>query len=421
MQDSILSLLPPVVAIVIAMWRKNALLALLGGLYMCFFLNLNFSVVQGGIETAKSIAHVFSSIGNVYIVCFSLLIGAMVALINQSGAVNGFIQRLSEKQLFNSPKRAGMLPTLIGTSIFTDTNLSMFTAGMASQPLFAHHKLSKARLAYFIDSTCAPISILLLLNGWGAYVLGLLDGYSFSDPVGVLLETVGYNFYAILAVLLAYYTAWSGNVYGPLRYAEQQATAEVSDSPTKIAPSRVMWLPLLVLFSLTLVLLWYTGDGDLRRGSGSFSVFWSIVTSLLLLIGLILSYGLLTVNQVASISYSGIKKMLPVVAVLVLSFAFGDGIKALGTGIYISQLIDPGVPLFVIAPVIFIAAGLMAFSTGTSWGTFALLIPIAVPIAAPNWATSSFINRCCTGWWHFWRSRFSYFRYHYCGFYCQWL
>jgi len=381
MQDSILSLLPPIVAIAIAIWRKNALLALLGGLYMCFFLNLDFSVSSAGIETASSIFDVFSSIGNLYIVSFSLLIGAMVALINQSGAVNGFIQRLTERKLFDSPKRAGLLPTLIGTSIFTDTNLSMFTAGMASQPLFAHHKLSKARLAYFIDSTCAPISILLLLNGWGAYVLGLLDGYSFTDPVGILISTVGYNFYAILAVILAYYTAWSGKVYGPLALADEQAKPQANGVPDNIAPSRVMWLPLLLLFSLTLVLLWYTGDGDLRRGSGSFSVFWSIVTSLILLISLVLHYGLLNFSQVLSFSYQGIKKMLPVVAVLVLSFAFGDAIKALGTGVYISQLIDADVPLFVVAPIIFIAAGLMAFSTGTSWGTFALLVPIAVPIS----------------------------------------
>ena len=308
---------------------------------------------------------------------------------NQSGAVNGFIQNLSQLNLVTNKRRVSLLPTMIGSSIFTDTNLSMFTAGMASQKLFDQNKLSRARLAYFIDSTCAPISILLLINGWGAYVLGLLDSYSFDDPVGILIATIGYNFYAIIAVLLAYFTAISGKLYGPMKYAQsitesdiEPANQEQAQQTKQVAKARVMWLPMLTLLAVTFVLLFYTGNGDIRRGSGSFSVFWAIISALAILLAFINYYRLLTLSQQLTTIWQGIKKMSPVVAILVLSFAFGDGIKALGTGLYISQLISPDVPLFLIAPLIFIAAGAMAFSTGTSWGTFAVLIPIAVPIAA---------------------------------------
>ena len=203
MQDSAFSLLPPLVAIVIAIWRRNALFALLCGVMLCYLMVVNGNPINGLTETVFGIGGVFSSVGNVYIISFSLLIGALVTLMNQSGAVNGFINHLASLNLVKNSRQASILPTVIGTTIFTDTNLSMFTAGMASQKLFDQHRLSRARLAYLIDSTCAPISILFLINGWGAYVLGLLDGYSFNDPVGILIGTIGYNFYAIIAVVLA--------------------------------------------------------------------------------------------------------------------------------------------------------------------------------------------------------------------------
>ncbi|WDE12925.1 Na+/H+ antiporter NhaC family protein [Thalassomonas haliotis] len=382
MQDSVLSLLPPIVAIAIAIWRKSALLALLCALVLCQIMVAQWQPLAGIAGSVEGLATVFSSLGNVYIITFSLLIGALVKLMNASGAVNGFINHLSALKLVRNSRQASLLPTIIGTSIFTDTNLSMFTGGMASQQLFDQHKLSRARLAYLLDSTCAPISILILVNGWGAYVLGLLDGYSFEDPVGILIGTIGFNFYAIIAVALAYYTAFSGKVYGPMKNAAVGNGLMQPEFSSRVAPARVMWLPFIALLGITLALLWITGDGDIRRGSGSFSVFWAIISALVLLIALIKLYHLLTMKEVFKTSVEGIRYMLLPVAILVLSFAFGDAIKALGTGIYVSQLMHVEVPLFLMAPIIFIAAAIMAFATGTSWATFAILIPIAVPVAA---------------------------------------
>ncbi|WP_077339281.1 Na+/H+ antiporter NhaC family protein [Pseudocolwellia agarivorans] len=382
MQDSALSLLPPLIAIIIAVWKRNALIALLCGLMFTFLMINHFNPFTMLTDSALGIVGVFSSTGNSYIVAFSLLIGALVTLMNQSGAVNGFIESLAKLNLVKNKRQAAMLPTIIGTSIFTDTNLSMFTAGMASQKLFDTHKLSRARLAYLLDSTCAPVSILFLINGWGAYVLGLLDGYSFNDPVGILIGTIGYNFYAIIALVLAYYTAFSGKAYGSLRLA-QPITQEQNNEEliTKTAPAMVMWFPLLMLLVTTLGLLWFTGNGDIRQGSGSFSVFWAIISALVCLTLFILSYKLLSVTEILAGIVTGTKKMLPAVGVLVLSFAFGSAIKLLGTGLYVSQLINVEFPLFLMAPILFIAAGIMAFATGTSWGTFAILVPIAVPVA----------------------------------------
>lgn len=381
MQDSALTLLPPIFAIAIAIWRRNALLALLGGLFLCFLLLQNWNPFNAILATTSGVLQIFGSVSNAQIISFSLLIGALVELMNRSGAVQGFIDNLANLSLVKTKRQASLLPTVVGTAIFTDTNLSMFSAGMASQKLFDQHGISRAKLAFLLDSTCSPISVLFLINGWGAYLLGLLDGYNLADPIGVLLGTLTYNFYAIIAVLLAYYTAYSGKVFGPLKESEKQILPQTDMH--KIAPSkaRVMWIPMISLLAITLGLLWYTGNGDIRRGSGSLSVFTAIVSSLLVLIAMILNYKLLTVHEIAQGFIKGLQNMLPAVTILVLSFAFGDAIKALGTGTYVSNLLDPSFPPILIAPLIFLAAGLMAFSTGTSWGTFALLIPIAVPVA----------------------------------------
>ena len=381
MQDSALSLLPPILAIVIAIWRKNALFALLSGTILCFIMVANWQPLVGLTNSVVGIANVFSSLSNIYIVTFSLFIGALIALMNESGAVNGFIALLAKLKLVKSARQAAILPTVIGTSIFTDTNLSMFTSGMASQKLFDHHQLSRARLAYLIDSTCAPVSILFLVNGWGAYVLGLLDGYSFEDPVGVLIGTIAYNFYAIIAIILAYYTAYSGKVFGPMKHATSSITEKGKHENIKESPAIIMWLPLITLLIITFGLLWLTGEGDIRRGSGSFSVFWAIVSALTILITMIKVHKLMSFTSIAKHAFIGIKSMAPVVIILILSFAFGSAIKELGTGIYVSQILNVEVPQYFIAPILFIAAAFMAFATGTSWGTFAVLIPIAVPIA----------------------------------------
>jgi tetracycline resistance efflux pump len=386
MQDSVFSLLPPLVAIVIAIWRKNALFALLSGVALCYLMTVNGNPIEGLTATVFGIGGVFSSLGNVYIVSFSLLIGALVTLMNQSGAVNGFINHLASLNLVKNSRQASILPTVIGTSIFTDTNLSMFTAGMASQKLFDHHGISRARLAYLVDSTCAPISILFLVNGWGAYVLGLLDGYSFDDPVGILIGTIGYNFYAIIAVALAYYTAFSGKVFGPLKYAESVIEDKQKTTVDHIAPAYIMWLPMLTLLVGTFILLWFTGDGDIRRGSGSFSVFWSVVTALVFLVILIMHRKLMSFAVIFKTILTGIKYMSPAVAIL-----------ALGTGVYVSQLINVEVPLYLMAPILFVAAAIMAFATGTSWGTFAILIPIAVPIAQQSGLPIEFLVAAVLG------------------------
>lgn len=401
------TLLPPVVAILIAVWKRNAILALTVGIVLTWMLNAQLDVIQGAKDTLGNLWDVVSSDGNRRIIIFSLLIGALLALMKQSGGVNAFVDRLAQKRLVTNQRQASLLPSVIGTSIFTDTNLSMFTAGIASQSLFDKYGMSRARLAFILDSTCSPISILLLVNGWGAYILGLLDGYQLSDTVGVLIDTIFFNFYPIIILIMVYYTAISTRVFGPMKNSvpnpySSENSGEVTDASDpmlkiKATKARYLVIPLVGICVITLGLLLYSGNGDIRKGSGSWSVMWAVISCYVILMAMLLKDKVFDVKRALTISASGMKDLLPVVVILVLSFAFGDAVKAFGTGTFVSELLGSEFPLMYIAPLLFITAGIMAFATGTSWGTFAVLIPIAMPLAASTGLEPAFLVAAVLG------------------------
>ncbi|NQZ06244.1 MAG: sodium:proton antiporter [Algicola sp.] len=398
-EPSILTIVPPLAAIVIAVWRKNALLALAFGLWLTYFLSSSYSPLQSVKLTGMGLYDTLSSTGNFRIIVYSLLIGSLLTLMKKSGGITAFVDRITSRNWVNSRKKAALVPATIGSIIFTDTNLSLFSAGMASQKLFERFKMNRATLAYLIDSTCAPISVLILINGWGAYILGLLEAQNIENGVGLLIDTIGYNFYALVAVGLAYFTAISGKVFGPMKNStlysepregqvEQAKDAADSDKSTK---TRYFFVPLVLMIIETFFLLWWTGDGDIRQGSGSFSVLWSVVSSLVLLVAFILIDKVMSVGQILAGAWEGLKSMSPVVAILILSFAFGDAVKAFGTGVYVSGVLSADLPMLLIAPVIFLTAAGMAFATGSSWSTFAILIPIAIPTAAATGLPPAFL------------------------------
>ncbi|MGB1297323.1 MAG: Na+/H+ antiporter NhaC family protein [Psychrobium sp.] len=401
------TLLPPVVAILIAVWKRNAILALTVGIVLTWMLNAQLDVIQGTKDTFGNLWDVVSSDGNRRIIIFSLLIGSLLALMKQSGGVNAFVDRLAQKRLVTNKRQASLLPSVIGTSIFTDTNLSMFTAGIASQSLFDKYGMSRARLAFILDSTCSPVSILLLVNGWGAYVLGLLDGYQLSDTVGVLIDTIFFNFYPIIILVMVYYTAISTRVFGPMKHSVPNTynnensgeSSEASDAMLKIKATKARYLviPLVGICVITLGLLLYSGNGDIRKGSGSWSVMWAVISCYIILMAMLLKDKVFDIKRALTISASGMKDLLPVVIILVLSFAFGDAVKAFGTGTFVSELLGNEFPLMLIAPLLFITAGVMAFATGTSWGTFAVLIPIAMPLAASTGLEPAFLVAAVLG------------------------
>lgn len=376
-----ISILPPAFAIATAIWRKEVIIALILSLFLSEIAISGWNPGAGFLSTIDRIVEVFESPGNVQILLFSLIVGALIEYIQVSGGVSATVQKLTRMGLTKNPRQVGLLTTFTGLFIFIETNLSILTAGILSRGLFDKFKMSRERLAYIIDSTCAPVAVLILLNGWGAYLLGLISNYELSEPVSTLAMTIPLNFYALLTIAGVFYTVLTQKVHGPMKTAETFQSESDLDGPAPPTKARYMLVPLAVMTFGIIFFLWYTGDGNLMQGEGALSVL--LATSLAVAAGYILLYAekVFSHKKLVDISFNGMSNLLPLVTIVLLSLAFGSSLQELGTGKFVSSMIGQFLPAIAIAPLIFIAAGIIAFTTGTSWGTFAIMVPIGLPLA----------------------------------------
>jgi Na+/H+ antiporter NhaC len=390
-----LTLLPPALAIIIAMWKREVILALLVAIFSAEFLLASFHPGQGFINTIERLVLVFGDAGNTRILMFSLLVGALLTLMQKSGGVSAFVDWVGRKGLANTPRKVALLPAVMGIFIFIETNLSVLTSGILARNLFDRFNMSRERLAYIIDSTCAPVSVLIVMNAWGAYILSLIADFPFENTNAVLLSSLPLNFYALLTILLVFYTVFSNRVYGPMKHAENRVkedALEVLEAPTR---KRFMLLPLLTMIGGIVFFMWLTGrqsllDGGsaqfgvseaLLAGSGSRSVLWATFSALLVAYVLIRFQQHQPHRTLVSWGFEGMSKLLGLVATVLLALALGSSMKALGTGAFVAQMVSGSLPVILVTPLLFIAAAIISFTTGTSWGTFGILIPIGMPIA----------------------------------------
>jgi tetracycline resistance efflux pump len=382
----IYSIIPPIVAIVVVFWKKEVILALFLAILSAEFISLfatpDSSLWLTPINTIEQIVNIVSEPGNARVLLFSLLVGALLAFIRDSGGVAATVNLLISKGIGKSKRQVGALTMFTGIAVFIESNLSVLTAGILARGLFDKYKMSRARLAYIIDSTSAPVCILILLNGWGALVIGLLSNYEMADsPVSILIGTIPLNFYALITLLIVAYTIAKDKVHGPMKESEKLCKTSSheleSAAPTK---ARFMLLPLSVMiFGMIAFMLW-TGNGSLIEGSGTKSVLYSTFLACVVAYLLLLGHKRFTHQEAVHLGFKGIGELLPVVTIVLLSLTLGASLKSLGTGVYVASLVGDYLPLVLVAPMLFIAGGIMSFTTGTSWGTFAILVPIGVPL-----------------------------------------
>lgn len=393
-----LSLLPPLLAIVLAIWKREVILALLVAILTAETLLAGFNPLLGLLRSIDRISGVFTSHDNARILLFSVLIGALLALIRHSGGVSAFVRYLLASGLARGQRSVGMLTTLLGVCIFIESNLSILASGTFAQSLFDRYGMSRARLAFIIDSTCAPVSVLILLNGWGAYVLGLLAGYGLENPVATLVASIPLNFYALGVLVLVFYTAWSGRVHMALAAHERQLDASVFEKTSDTAGKvRYFLVPLVALVGSIVGFMWYTGNGSLVAGSGAASVLYATVLATLLAYLLLWRDSRDSHAGLIRVSFAGMADLLPVVTILLLAFALGGSMQELQTGQFIAGMISTTLPDWTIAPVVFLCACLISFTTGTSWGTFGILVPVAIPVASSTGVSPSLLLAAVLG------------------------
>ncbi len=316
---------------------------------------------------------------------FAVLVGSIMALITASGGIGGFVRYVTERRsLVTSQRSALMLTYLIGIVIFIESSITSMIAGTVGRSLTDAYGVSRAKLAYVCDSTSAPVCSLIVLNGWGALLLGLISaqitaGMITGESVEWLLQSLPYNFYAWFALLVTLAVVWFRIDIGPMRRAEVKYEAEQSSSEG--APVGYMAWPILLMVVSVFAVLTITGEGNLLHGSGSTALFYTTIITVVFCIAYYRLSGGLKISESLRHVYTGAKSMVGIAAILLFAFAISDVTKMLETGLYIASFTKGVLSPVWLGGVIFLLAAVMAFATGTSWGTFSIMIPIAVPLA----------------------------------------
>ncbi|MGB5345647.1 MAG: Na+/H+ antiporter NhaC family protein [Woeseia sp.] len=394
-----LSVLPPLLAIMLAIWSKQVILSLFAGIWMGSFILAGFNPLIGVSEALDAIVNVFQDPGDTRVLIFTLLIGSLIATIEESGGVRGFVHFLETRRFVHNGKRAQWLAWVTGIVIFIESNITLLVAGAVSRPLFDRYRVSREKLAYLIDATSAPVCVMIPLNAWGAVIIGLIAGTGIEDPLQTFIASIPYNLYAMTAILLAAVVIWKNINIGPMRAAEERtargellwpsatpmidisADHDAQHEGKPIPPAYLMMLPILAMILMMPAGLYVTGDGNLIEGSGSVSILWAISFALVVAWTLMLARRQASINQLMRVFMKGAGSLLPIATILLLALALGDIAKLLGTGPYVAGVVGAAVPEPLLAPLIFLVSAFIAFSVGSSWGTFAIMIPIAIPIA----------------------------------------
>jgi Na+/H+ antiporter NhaC len=213
-EASVFSIFPSLLAIILSLYTRNVLLSLFSGVVLGVFILNNFSIVTSIKEvfllflSLLSTAWILKSLG------FAILVGSIMSLIQRSGGVEGFIDFMQNRaKVVNSPRSALLLSYVVGVIIFIESSITSLIAGAVGKPFCNQYKIPQAKLAFVCDSTSAPISSIIILNGWGALLLGLVStqitqGVVEADAITLLIESVLYNFYAISALIVTFVAVW---------------------------------------------------------------------------------------------------------------------------------------------------------------------------------------------------------------------
>ncbi len=335
---------------------------------------------------------------NARVLLFSGLIGAMITFTQASGGMDGFVTWVEGRGIAKSRRSVGLLAAIVSLGVFLESNFGLLVSGSVARPLFDKCRISREKLSYIIDATCAPKCILIPLNAWGAYIITLLGAQDVANPVALLVSALPLNFYAICALIVVFGVIIVGWNIGPMREAERRVaeegkllpdgaiplvSAEVAMAPAKDGiPKRAinMILPIALMVATVPVVLWLTGDGNIMQGSGSRAVLWGVIVGLLTGAFMYKAQGIMTVGEISDNIIKGIQGLVPLVIVLSLAFAIGATTRALGTGLFVAQAAQATVHPGFVPAIVFLLACFIAFSTGTSWGTFAIMIPIVIPM-----------------------------------------
>jgi tetracycline resistance efflux pump len=386
MEYGIISIIIPIFTIIVAIWSKDVVVSLLGGAFFGFLALNGYNPAIAFTALFNGIVGLFNEGWIVKTIIFIMLVGSIMEILSRSGAVDEFVDFLSQKAAnIDSPKGAMMLAYIIGLVIFIESSITVMVASIVSKPLCDKNGVSREKLAYICDSTSAPVCSMLPLNGWGALLLGLItasiaSGVIVGDPIKILLQALLFNFYAIFTIIIVFIVIYKDINTGPMKHTTPRPYMPSIDQINTSPKPWNMVLPLVVLIGSVPVGLYLTGDGSIFKGSGSTSVYYAVITTLIFTYIYFVPRKLITHKGYFESLYKGLGDMIPITIVMMLAFLIGKVIGDLGTAKYLASMVGSSMSAAVIPLLIFLLSSIMAFATGTSWGTFSIMMPIALAL-----------------------------------------
>lgn len=316
---------------------------------------------------------------------FAMMVGSVMALIERSGGVDGLVHELSTKRSLVTSKRAALMPSFIaGIIIFIESSITSLVAGAIGRPFCDRYGISRAKLAFVCDSTSAPVCSIIAINGWGALLLGLIGGQIaagliLGEEARWLISAIGYNFYAYITLIVTFVAIWYNIDIGPMKHAiVVEPSIECEDDKGSLG--LFLW-PMVWMVGGVLVFMLITGNGNLLKGSGSTSIFYTLIVTLLLMFGYYRAKNAMSSKDFLSATLQGAQTMAPIASILLLAFAIGGVTSDMHVGQFLASFIGDYLPSPYLPAAIFILSAIIAFATGTSWGTFSIMLPIAIPLA----------------------------------------
>ncbi|HEY4552583.1 MAG TPA: Na+/H+ antiporter NhaC family protein [Bacillaceae bacterium] len=424
MENTLWSILPPILAIGMVLLTRRVLLSLGVGIVSAAFLLADFSFKGTAVNTWEAFKGVFADGGepntwNIFILIFILMLGILTAFISMMGGTRAF----GDWMIRRVKTRAGaqIMTMILGVVVFIDDYFNALTVGQVSRPITDKHRVSRAKLAYIIDSTSAPVCVVAPVSSWGAYIIGLIGtiivthGITEFSAFSAFMQMIPMNLYVWAALGMVLIVALRGADFGPMKIHEQRAQSTGEVHGTEAGPSaggerklpvsehgRVLdlALPLIILFVGTIAAILWTGyretasAGDpvtLMNMFGNADVPKSLVYggAASVITALILYFISGSRNKIAGENHvwlgfrEGIRSMIPSCSILILAWAIVSLIDQLQTGAYLAGIVEQSnINVSLLPAILFVLAGFMAFSTGTSWGSFAILLPIAGEVAS---------------------------------------
>ncbi len=404
---SLWSLLPPVIAIGLALITKEVYSSLFigiltGGVIAAISAGTGFEgmftvVIQDGL-----IANLADSY-NVGILVFLVVLGVIVVLMNKAGGSRAYGEWAAAHI---KTRRGAQLSTfLLGVLIFVDDYFNCLTVGSVMRPVTDKHNVSRSKLAYLIDATAAPVCIIAPISSWAAAVSGTVEGV---NGISLFISTIPYNLYALLTIMMVIFMASADMDFGPMKKHEDNARNgdlfttrnkiyEDDDQPIRSKGKVIdLILPVIILIVLCVIGMIYTGGFfsgtsfiDAFAGcDAAFGLSLGSVGALILIIIYYLVRGVLKFTECMDSIAAGFKQMVPAILILTFAWTLKTMTNQLEAGAFVSGIVKSATALHILLPLIlFVVAIGLAFATGTSWGTFGILIPIVTSVFSQELAS----------------------------------